>query len=91
MRQPFPSKLTEREQEEYAQQKESFKLQSAHEIEIKKLELALEKTKTSWKSLLRVPITIIKLPVALILGIAYIVCMVRGIEPSERFWNFIDS
>lgn len=84
--------------------KESFMLeydermndkQIAYGTKIKELELEEMKLEAKWNTWLKIPIIIIKLPllciVGVLFGIAYIIHAVRGIEPSEKFWDIIRS
>lgn len=51
-------------------------------IELKRLE-------AKWNTWLRLPALIIKLPVFLVLGVAYIFAVCRKIEPPKDFWNYL--
>lgn len=60
-----------------------------HDLRIRAQELAVLKTQNSWGALLQVPITIIKLPLYMVLGIGFIVAMARRIDPGESFWDLL--
>lgn len=71
----------------YEQEQEERQLTYAAAMRDKDLELARMEAK--WSVWLRIPILIIKLPLYVILGLAYIVHAIRGIEPSDNFWNML--
>jgi len=81
--------LTAREYEQYQQEKEMFELQAAHQVRLKEKDLELAKLEVKWSSWLRIPITIIKLPVLAIMACSYFVHVIRKSEPSEAFWRFL--
>jgi hypothetical protein len=70
-------------------EKEEARLAREHDISVRKLELEAVALEQKWTQLYRLPVLIIKLPVYGLLGIAYIVAMARGFEPSDNFWSFI--
>ena len=60
-----------------------------HDLKVRAQELQILKTQTSWGILLKVPLTIIKLPLYIVLGIGFCVAMARGVEVGEDFWNLL--
>ena len=70
-------------------EKEEARLAREHDLAVRRLELELTKVEMKWTQVYRIPTLIIKLPVYFLLGIAYVVGMARGIEPSDKFWDFI--
>lgn len=74
--------LTPREYETMAYEKEMFEKQAAYQLELAKYE-------AKWSSWLKLPITIIKLPVYCLFAFGYIIAVAKGKEPSENFWKFI--
>jgi len=81
--------LTPRERDEFEQEKAFAELQISYQLKVKELELELARTEAGWSSLLKIPLTIVRLPVLLLFGLAYIVSRIRGQEPGDNFWNFI--
>lgn len=81
-------------------QKEEGRLTREYAIKIKELEIELEREKnlgqlklaeleSKWATWLRIPITIIKLPVYVIMAFGFIVLSIRKKNPTEEFWKFI--
>lgn len=81
---------------------EERRLAREHAVRIKQLELELQREKNSatiqlkklearWSSWLRLPALIIKLPLLLVLGVAYICAVLRKTEIPKEFWNIIKS
>lgn len=60
-----------------------------HDIKTRQMELAVLKQQNSLSTLFKIPLTIIKLPVYLLLAVGFIVAMIRGIEPGESFWDLL--
>jgi hypothetical protein len=79
---------------------EQTRLAREHAITLKRLELDLQRDKNAaaielkkleakWSNLLRVPLLILKLPVALPLSFSYIFYILKGIDPPKDFWAFL--
>lgn len=81
--------LTPREYAEQEHEKTMFDKQADYNIEIKKLELEVTKLEAKFSSWLKIPITIVKLPLFIILGIAFCIAVARDKELSENFWNYL--
>lgn len=81
--------LSPREYEEYNMRKEFFELQAQHELAVKEKELEVMRLEAKWSSWMKIPLTIIKLPVLLLFGIAQIVAVARKYELPEAYWRFI--
>lgn len=92
--------LTPREITEHDWRLDEFAKQTAHARSMKLLELEVLREQNSaeiqlktlelkWATWLRIPILILKLPLYLILGIAYIVSMVTKKEMPKRFWDLL--
>ena len=75
--------LTPREHDIYLQEREAFERQSQHAIKIKELELEATKLNSKISAWFRLPLTIIKLPVYGLVGLAVVVYAIRGIEPPQ--------
>jgi hypothetical protein len=85
----YSEEMTAREYQQHQHDLEMFDRQAAQVLAVKDRELALAKLEAKWSSWLKIPITIIKLPVLILFGIAYIVATARKHEPSAEFWKFI--
>lgn len=85
----LPSQLTPRESYMLEYEKEQEKRQMEYGAAMRDKDIELAKMEAKWSAWLRLPTIIIKLPLLLILGIAYIVHAIRGIEPSDNFWNLL--
>lgn len=81
--------LTVREREQMEYDREMWAKQSEHAIEIKKLEIEALKLDAKISSWLKLPISILKLPVYMLLGLGYIIHAIKGTEPSDNFWKLL--
>lgn len=81
--------LTPREHQEFMNRKEFFELQAQHDLAIKDKEIALATLEAKWSSWLRIPLTIVKLPVLMVFGVAYCIAVARKFELGENFWRFM--
>ena len=81
--------MTQREREEFEQERTYVQLQLDYDLKKKELELEATRLENRWTVLLKIPLTIIKSPVYVLFGIAYIVAVARKHEPSEAFWSFL--
>lgn len=79
---------------------EQTRLAREHAVTLKRLELDLQRDKNNaaiqlkkleirWSNLLRIPLLILKLPVALMLGLSYFAYILKGIDPPKDFWAFL--
>jgi len=68
---------------------ESARLARESQERTKNAELELARIEARWLSWLRIPITIIKLPVYLVFGVAYCIAVARKHEPPDSFWRFM--
>lgn len=84
-----PQQLTARESVLMEYEAEQNKLAREFEITMKRLDIEAQTLETKWRSWLRIPITIVKLPLFLVLGIGYVVAVARGKEPSQNFWELL--
>lgn len=87
--QQMPDMLTPRETEQMAYDREGEKLQMEYGLALRDKEIELEKLQAKWSAWLRLPALILKLPLLTLLGLAYIVHVVTGNEPSQNFWNLL--
>lgn len=74
---------------EMAYEREMVDKQNAFHLEIKKLELEVTKIEAKWASWLKLPSQIIKLPLYVLLGVAYIVSMITKKEVPKEFWDLL--
>lgn len=75
--------------QEMAYEREMFDKQTAFQLKIKELELEVAKIEARWGSWLKLPGMIIKLPLYVLLGIAYIVSMITKKEVPKEFWDLL--
>lgn len=82
---------------EIEEKKIEFKLKQAdavrsriHQQKMKELELAIRDKELKWGNLLRLPTLLLKLPVLILLGIAYIIAVAtkQDINNTE-FWRYL--
>lgn len=78
------SELSQREYEQMQHQKEMLEIQTLHTQKIKAIEYEVVKLESKWASWLRIPITIVKLPILFVASVAFIVYAIRGTEPPEN-------
>jgi hypothetical protein len=71
----------------HAQRMKELEMQSNERV--KNAELELARIEARWLSWLRIPITVVKLPVYLMFAIAYCIAVARKHEPSEEFWRLL--
>lgn len=83
------TELTRREIQLQDFEKEMFDKQANHALDMKKLELEVAKIEARWSSWLKIPITIVKLPVYILLGIGFCISVAKNKELSDRFWNYL--
>lgn len=81
--------LTAREFEQYQQEKEMFELQSAHQLRLKEKDLELARLEAKWATWLRIPVTIIKLPVLVIMALSIPISLLTKRDLPENFWKFM--
>jgi hypothetical protein len=86
-----PPDLTPREREEFEQEKEIAQLQAEYQMKYKEMEVQLKRLETRWTQLLRLPFAILMLPVRFLFGLGYIAHAIRGSQPSEHFWSYLDK
>lgn len=86
---PNNDQITPREQFTMEYEKEQIATQMAHQKEMRLLELEVMKLEAKWSSWLKLPITIIKLPVLIVMAIGYCIAIARKHEPSDNFWRFL--
>lgn len=90
MRQPIVrTRMTQRERDEFDQEKEMANMQVQYALRIKEMELEVAKLEAKWTSWLRLPMFVIMLPVRFLFGIGFIVICFMKKEPSDNFWKFI--
>lgn len=68
---------------------EEQRILQEHAVTMKRLEIEEQKLEAKWGTWLRIPITIVKLPVFMIMAIGYTVAMARGTEVPEKFWKYL--
>jgi len=81
--------LTEREREEFEQEKTIAQLQADYQLKFKEMELDLRRIETRWTQVFRLPFAILMLPVRLVMGLAYIAHAIRKSDPSDKFWDYL--
>jgi len=60
-----------------------------HDRDMKRMEIELAKVEAKWNSWLRIPMELLRLPVKIVFGVAYIVAMLRKHDVSENFWKYV--
>ena len=85
------SELTDADREQHRNDVEMFNLQAEHTQKIKQMEYDLATLEAKWLSWVRIPLTLIKLPVYVVLAISYCIAVARKHEPSEEFWRYLNK
>lgn len=81
--------LSPREWAQYNNEKEMLELQMSHAKEMKNLELEVMKLEAKWSSWMKIPLTIVKLPVYILFSLAYCISMITKRDVGEDFWRFM--
>lgn len=81
--------MSEREREEFQQEKEAAAIQGNYNLEIKKMDLEIAREEAKWTNVLRLPIAIITIPVKLLMALGYLVAVAKKTEPSKEYWDFL--
>ena len=89
MRSIANEELTAREYEEYNQQKEMWTLQSAHAKEMKLLDIEIQKLEVKWSSWVKLPLTVIKLPVMVLCIIPLSIYAAKKVDVPEQLWKLL--
>lgn len=80
--------LTPKEHMLLEAERDEARLAREHAVTMKRLDIELAKLEAKWNSWLKIPMTIIRLPISFVLAIGYIAAVIRKQEPSERFWAY---
>lgn len=94
------AQLSPREQVLMEAEKEENRLSREHAIQLKQLELQLareenasqielKKLEAKWASWLKLPSLIIRIPLFILLGVAYIFAVCFKYQPQKRFWDLL--
>lgn len=84
-----PNSFTPREMEQMRYEAERADKEMSYGMDMKRMDIEVQKLETKFSTLLRIPIVIIKLPLLILLGIAYIAHSIKGTEPSDNFWKLL--
>lgn len=81
--------LTEREREEFTQEKEIAKLTADYQLLYKDKELEIKRIEVKWTQIFRLPLAIIMLPVRVVMAFAIITSLITKKELPKEFWDFL--
>jgi hypothetical protein len=81
--------LTDREREEFEQEKTIAQLQADYQLRFKQLEIDLQRQEMRWAQLYRLPFAVLMVPVRFMFGIGYIAHAIRGTKPDDKFWDYL--
>lgn len=84
-----PNLMSQRERDEFEQDKIMAEMQSEHSLKLKRMEVEVAKIEAHWTSLFKLPLAIIMLPVRVLLAIAYIISMFTKHPQPDEFWLFM--
>lgn len=85
----YRDEMTPREYQNHEWQKELLEMQYSHMERVKNLDIEAAKLEAKLTSWFKIPVTIIKLPVLILFGLAYVVSMFTKVEMPEQFWQFL--
>lgn len=86
---PTPEQISPRESFIMQHEAEEEAKNREFGIRMKELDIQQQKLEARWSSWLKIPLTVIKLPVFCIMALGYVVNAIRKIEPSENFWKML--
>lgn len=81
--------VTPRDRQEHEWQVEILDKQLDHQRQMQELTNELAEIETRITAWFRVPILLVKLPVFLIMAIAYCIMAIRGDEADDKFWEYL--
>lgn len=81
--------MTEREREEFQQEKEAAEIQGNYNLRLKEMDMEIARMEAKWTNILRLPIVIITLPIKVVLAIGYLIAVAKKQEPSDKFWDYL--
>jgi hypothetical protein len=83
--------LTDREREEFEQEKTIAQLQADYQLKFKEMELNIQRIQTKWTQVFRLPFAVLMLPVRFLFGLGYIAHAIRGTAPDAKFWDYLNK
>jgi len=84
------AELSPREREQQKHEKDMYQLQADHSLELKKLEYEIVKLDTKFSNWIKIPLTLVKLPLLILLGMGFIIGSFReDYEPGQSFWDLL--
>jgi hypothetical protein len=81
--------LTPREYETMNYEKEMYELQAAHAVKIKELDIQAAKLEAKISSWFRLPVTIVKLPLFLLMVVPLTAYAVKGKKVPAEYWTLL--
>lgn len=81
--------ITPREMSLHRQELEVLEKQIAHSERLKEMELEIAKIDAKWSAVFKIPLTLIKMPVLIVMAVGYCLAVWKGKEPSQDFWRFL--
>jgi hypothetical protein len=85
------AQLTPKEAEQMQFEERMFDKQTEFQLKAKELEIILAKHEAKLNSWFRIPIYILKLPILVLFGLAYIAHVIVKKDPPKEFWEFINK
>lgn len=84
-----PAEMTSKEYTQHEWDVEEFDKRAQHAVTMKQLDIQAEKLQAKITSWFHVPIMIIKLPVLILFGIAFICAQFTKKDLPAEFWQFL--
>lgn len=81
--------LTPREVQTQQYDKEILERQMAHAVQMKQLEIEVQKLEAKWSSWIKLPLVLITLPVRILMVIPLTVYALKKQEVPEAYWKFL--
>lgn len=83
------TEMTEREREEFAQEKTIAQLQADYQLKYREMELELKRVETRWTQVFRIPFAILMLPVRFLMTFAIIASAITKKDLPPDFWKIL--
>lgn len=87
---PQSDTITVAETTRHSWEEEESRQMRAHDLKVRELELSYLKQDQNIGTLLRIPLTIIKLPLYCILAVGFCIAMIQKHNPEQSFWDLLN-
>ena len=81
--------LTNRERQQMEFEQQMFDRQSEHTQKVKAMELEVAKIEAKWSNIYRLPLTLVKLPLYVVLGISVCIAVACKRDVPEQLYDLL--